>query len=112
MKRADDFAFHVLIFLRFLVRHRGKENAVTAEQIENALGFDPRHTADLAAFVGRQGFAVCSGATGYHYAANEKEWSEHLEKERNRALVVLERVEESRKNHVDQITLFETKPAA
>lgn len=110
--RPEDYAVQVLTLLRFIVKHPGKSNAVKAGQIQNALGLDPRTTADIAGFLVKHGYSVCSCADGYFYAASEQEWTEHLNKERDRAIALLMKVKEARKNHVHQITLFEQKPAA
>lgn len=102
----SDYAIQVLIVLRIILRHR-KDTPIKGTQISEITSLDEREIAKIAGLLGRQGFAVCSGANGYYYAGDEAEWKAHLKKEHDRAMALLSKVSEAQRNHVSQCTLFE-----
>jgi hypothetical protein len=103
-------AREVLRVLRAILPH-DQEKPITGRAIEEGWQVDPRSVAASVALLTEEGYAVCSGGRGYFYARTRAEFEEHLEKEDQRAMALLSKTSQARKNFVDQPSLFEIEAA-
>jgi hypothetical protein len=103
----QDYSRYTLQLLKVLLRHRGEVNALTGERISEILGgLDTRTIAELAGLLTAQGFWICSGM-GYWYALTELDWKKHLNKERDRGIVIIKKTVQAKKNSVNEPNLFD-----
>jgi len=93
--------------LRALLRHKGENNAITAETLSTILGADTRTIAELVGILTEEGYWICSGM-GYWWAEDERQWIDYqLKKERDRGIAIIRKTVRARKNSVNEPTLFE-----
>lgn len=53
--------------------HTGKSNAVYSRELQRLFGIDGRNLRRKISSLRKDGFPICSDATGYYYADNQKE---------------------------------------
>ncbi len=106
----SDIDYRILDVVRVILRHT-KNDPIKAEQIKELTGIDPRVTAEIVSEATTRGFAICSGGRGYYQARDYAEFMEHCEKERRRAVDVLHKVHQGKRNYTNEITLFDIEAA-
>lgn len=96
--------------LRVIIRHSSAD-PVKGERIEELTGVPAREVAALVAKFTKRGFRICSSGKGYWHGT-EAEFKAHLDKERDRAIELLRKVNGGKKNMVNDLTLFDADPQA
>ena len=102
---------HAIDVLSMILRHT-HDDPVKAAVIETFTGVNTRDVSALVAEFIYHGFPICSGTRGFWRAKDEAEFRGQLEKERDRGIQILRKVNGGKKNCNNEISLFEQQDAA
>ena len=100
---------HGLDVLRIILRHTSAD-PIKGREIQTMTGVDSREVAELVSKFTRRGFMVCS-CTDVYFHGTPVEFKSHLDKERDRAVQVLRKVNAGKRNAVNSLSLWEQEAA-
>jgi len=90
-----------------LILKRSKLDPIKANKIEELTGISYRTVSLVVAAATRRGIPIASGTNGY-YQATPEEVQGHLQKEKGRALDLLDKVKQAESRQIGQVSIFET----